>query len=56
MKNSCSFSSVADDFSGVAQKISKYGVCSGSYFPIFELNTEIYWVVNLRIQPIYGNI
>ena len=30
----------------------KYGVFSGPYFPVFELNTEIYRV-NLRIQPEY---
>ena len=29
--------------------MSKYGVFSGTYFPVFELNTEIYGV-NLRIQ------
>ena len=29
--------------------MSKYGVISGPYFPIFGLNTEIYGV-NLRIQ------
>ena len=30
-----------------AWKVSKYGVFSGSYFPVFGLNTEIYGV-NLR--------
>ena len=30
-------------------KVSKYGVFFGPYFPVFELNTEIY-EVNLRIQ------
>ena len=29
-------------------KVSKYGVFSGLYFPVFELNTDIY-SVNLRI-------
>ena len=29
--------------------VSKYGVFSGSFFPVFELNTEIY-SVNLRLQ------
>ena len=29
--------------------MSKYGVISGPYFPVFELNTEIY-SVNLRTQ------
>ena len=32
-----------------AWKVSKYGVISGPYFPVFGLNTEIY-EVNLRIQ------
>ena len=32
-----------------AWKVSKYGVSSGTYFPIFELNTKIYRV-NFRIQ------
>ena len=32
-----------------AWKVSKYGAFSGSYFPGFGLNTEIY-SVNLRIQ------
>ena len=32
-----------------AWKVSKYGVFSGLYFPVCELNTEIY-SVNLRIQ------
>ena len=27
-----------------AQKVSKYGVISGLYFPVFGLNTEIYGV------------
>ena len=31
-------------------KVSKYGVFSGPYFPVFGLNTEIHGV-NLRIQP-----
>ena len=31
-----------------AWKVSKYGVFSGPYFPVFGLNTEIYFV-NLRI-------
>ena len=35
--------------------MSKYGVFSGPYFPVFELNTEIY-NVNLRIQFEYGEI
>ena len=38
-----------------AQKVSKYGVFSGPFFPVFRLNTKIY-SVNLRIQPIYGKI
>ena len=27
-----------------AWKVSKYGVFSGPYFPVFRLNTEIYGV------------
>ena len=34
-------------------KVSKYGVFSGPYFPVFELNTEIYGV-NFRIQSEYS--
>ena len=33
--------------------MSKYGVFSGPYFPVFGLNAEIYGV-NLRIQSEYG--
>ena len=32
-----------------AHKVSKYGVFTGPYFPVFGLNIEIY-SVNLRIQ------
>ena len=28
-------------------KVSKYGVISGPYFPVFGLNTEIYGVINV---------
>ena len=38
-----------------ARKVSKYGVFSGPYFPVFGLNTEIY-SVNLHIQSKYGKI
>ena len=38
-----------------ARKVSKYGLFSGSYFPVFGLNMEIY-SVNLRIQSKYGKI
>ena len=31
-------------------KVSKYGVFSGPYFPVFGLNMDIYGV-NLRIEP-----
>ena len=27
-----------------AWKVSKYGVISGPYFPVFGLNTEIYFI------------
>ena len=56
VKNSCSFFSIADDFSGVVEKFSRCGVSCGSYFLIVGLNTEIYGVVNLRIYSIYGKI
>ena len=36
----------------IALKVSKYGVLSGPYFPVFRLNTEIYRI-NLRIQSEY---
>ena len=38
-----------------AWKVSKYGVISGPYLPLFGLNTEIYGV-NLRIQFEYRKI
>ena len=38
-----------------ARKVSKYGVISGPYFSVFELNTEIY-SVNLRNQSKYRKI
>ena len=28
-------------------KVSKYGVISGPYFPVFGLNTQIYGVINV---------
>ena len=42
-------------FGSIAWKVSKYGVFSGSDFPVFGLNTEIY-CVNLRIQSEYRKI
>ena len=38
-----------------AWKVSKYGVFSGLYFPVFGLNREIY-SVNFRIQSEYRKI
>ena len=38
-----------------AWKVSKYGVFSGPYFPVFGLNTEIYGV-NLRIKSKYRKL
>ena len=38
-----------------AWKVSKYGVCCGPHFPVFELNTEIYGV-NIHIQSKYRKI
>ena len=38
-----------------AGKVSKYGVISAPYFPVFGLNTEIYGI-NLRIQSEYRKI
>ena len=37
------------------REVSKYGVISGPYFPVFGLNKEIY-EVNLRIQSKYRKI
>ena len=37
---------------GTAQKVFKYGVYSGPYFPVFGLNTDMY-SVNLRFQSEY---
>ena len=39
--------------STTAQKVSKYEVFSGQYFPILELNAKVD-SVNLRIQSNYG--
>ena len=36
-------------------KVSKYGVISGPYFPVFALNTEIHRV-NLRIHSEYRKV
>ena len=33
-----------------AWKVSKYGVFSGPYFPVFGLNTEIFSLCSVRIQ------
>ena len=33
-----------------AYKVSKYDVSSGPYFPVFELNTQIYEINSVRIQ------
>ena len=41
--------------SSTAWKVSKYGVISGSYFPVFELNTEIY-EINLHIWSEYRKV
>ena len=38
-----------------AWKVSKYGVISGPYFPVFGLNTEIYFI-NFCIQSEYRKI
>ena len=38
-----------DDFI-TARNVSKYGVISGPYYPVFGLNTEIYVVNSVRIQ------
>ena len=35
--------------------MSKYGVFSGPYFSVFELNAEIYFVI-LRIQSEYKKL
>ena len=34
----------AFELTHTASKVSKYGVISGPYFPVFGLNTEIYGV------------
>ena len=39
----------------LCEKVSKYGVFSGPYFPVFGLNTEIYFL-NFRIQAKYRKI
>ena len=42
MYNSCKLVSVNVDASVTARKVSKYGVISGPYFPVFRLNTGKY--------------
>ena len=44
-----------DELTVTAWKVSKKGVFSGPYFPVFVLNMEIYGV-NLRIQSEYRKI
>ena len=34
-----------------ARKVSKYGVISGPYFSVFELNSEIYFVNTEKYGP-----
>ena len=41
------FAVIHANFTFTARKMSKYGVFSGPYFPIFGLNTEICNSVNL---------
>ena len=36
------------DFAGTAWKVSKYGVFSGRYVPVFGLNTEMYGVNRIQ--------
>ena len=42
-------------YTNTAWKVSKYGVHSGSYFPVFWLNADIHGN-NLRIQSEYRKI
>ena len=55
-ENSCRLQNVSSKIFhrilNTAWKVSKYGVISGLYFPVFGLNTEIY----LRIQSEYRKI
>ena len=44
-----------EELINTALNVSKYGVISGPYFPLFGLNTEIY-EVNLCIQSEYRKI
>ena len=39
---------VFSELTYTAWKVSKYGVFSGPYFPVFGLNTEIYSVFSLN--------
>ena len=57
LKNNAPFRSCISKINNtfLAWKVSKYRVFSGPYFPVFELNTEIYRV-NLRIQDKYKEI
>ena len=48
-------SKTKDYWESKRSKMSKYGVISGLYFPVFGMNREIYGV-NLRIQYEYRKI
>ena len=50
MKGHLNINSIRQEFDSTAWKLSKYGVISGPFFPVFRLNTEIYGV-NLRKSP-----
>ena len=40
----------------IAWKLSKYGVISGPYFPVFGLNTEIYCVKSVQIRKNFWSV
>ena len=44
-----------EKYTSTVWKVSKYGVFSGPYFPVFAQNKEIYGV-NLRTQSKYRKI
>ena len=49
------FLTLSDFVTPTARKVSKYGVFSGPYFPVFGVNMEIYRV-NPRTQSEYRKI
>ena len=55
LMNNATFGKTGENVNKTVRKVSKYGVISGPYFPVFRLNMEIY-SGNLHIQFEYRKI